>query len=273
METIIELIKVVILGAIEGFTEFLPISSTGHLLIAAKLLDFAPPMGVTFEIFIQLGATLAILGYFARDLIGQVRVVTHDRSVQRLWLNVVIAFIPAAAIGFLIHKWMKAVLFESAAIIAWALIIGGIVMIVVELLPKRKNLTMDAMQVRPLQALWVGLAQILSLVPGVSRSGSTIVGGMLAGINRAAATKFSFYLAIPTMVAATLFELTTSFGGLTPFEMFELLLGMFVAMIAAWISIAWLLRYVANHTLIPFGIYRIVVGLLLIWLVMQHFLS
>ncbi len=196
--------------------------------------------------------------------------VTHDRSVQRLWINVVIAFIPAAAIGFLIHKWMKAVLFESASIIAWALIIGGIIMILVEVLPKRRNLVTDAMQVKPLQAMWVGLAQILSLIPGVSRSGSTIVGGMLAGINRAAATKFSFYLAIPTMVMATLFELVTSYAGLTPFEILELLLGMVVAMITAWISIAWLLRYVANHTLIPFGIYRIAVGLLLIWLVMQN---
>jgi undecaprenyl-diphosphatase len=272
VELLIELIKVVILGAIEGFTEFLPISSTGHLLIAAKLLDFTPQMGATFEIFIQLGATFAILGYFARDLLGQARVVTHDRSVQRLWLNVVIAFIPAGLIGFVLHKWMKEVLFASPSIIAWALIVGGVIMILVELLPKRSNQTMDARQVSPTQALWVGIAQVLSLIPGVSRSGSTIVGGMLAGINRAAATRFSFYLAIPTTVIATLFELTTSFGGLTPLEIFELVLGMVTAMITAWISIAWLLRYVAHHTLIPFGIYRIAVGLLFIWLVMQKVL-
>lgn len=266
-----ELLKAIILGAVEGFTEFLPISSTGHLLVAERLLNFQSGMGGTFAIFIQLGATLAMILYFARDLIAQVRAVRQDAAVQRLWINVAIAFVPAAAIGFVLHKWIKEVLFVSPYVIPAALIVGGILMFVVEWYvrgrtQRGKAQVTDAERLSHPQALAVGLAQILALIPGVSRSGSTIVGGMFAGVGRAAATRFSFYLAIPTMLLATLFDLATSLDHITGNDWVLLAVGTVTAAITAWIAIAWLLRYVANHTLALFGTYRIVVGILILLL-------
>jgi undecaprenyl-diphosphatase len=259
-----ELWKAIVLGAIEGFTEFLPISSTGHLLVAARLLNFQSNMGGTFEIFIQLGATLALVLYFARDLIGQVRSVLHSPPVQRLWINVIIAFVPAGLIGFALHKWIKEVLFVSPYVIPTTLILGGILMFVVERYARGRAQITDAEQLSHGQALAVGAAQVLSLVPGVSRSGSTIVGGMFAGVSRAAATRFSFFLAIPTMLIATVFDLTTSLDKITGNDWILLAAGTLTAAITAWIAIAWLLRYVTNHTLALFGTYRIVVGILLL---------
>jgi undecaprenyl-diphosphatase len=259
-----ELLKAIILGAVEGFTEFLPISSTGHLLVVANLLNFQSDMGGTFAIFIQLGATLAMLLYFARDLIDQVRTVRHSAPVQRLWLNVMIAFVPAGLVGFLIHDWIKAVLFVSPYVIPTTLIVGGILMFVVEWYAKGRTQTTDAEQLSRGQALAVGGAQVLSLVPGVSRSGATIVGGMFAGVSREAATRFSFYLAIPTMLIATVFDLVTSLDAISSNDWVLLLAGTVTAAITAWIAIAWLLRYVANHTLALFGAYRIVMGLLIL---------
>ncbi len=266
-----ELLKAIILGAVEGFTEFLPISSTGHLLVAERLLNFQSGMGGTFAIFIQLGATLAMILYFARDLIAQVQAVRHDAAVQRLWINVAIAFVPAAAVGFLIHKWIKEVLFVSPYVIPTALIVGGILMFVVEWYVRRRTQrgrtqVTDAERLSHPQALTVGLVQILALIPGVSRSGSTIVGGMFAGVSRAAATRFSFYLAIPTMLLATLFDLATSLDNVSANDWLLLAVGTVTAGITAWIAIAWLLRYVANHTLALFGTYRIVVGVLILLL-------
>jgi len=264
IEVMEELWKAIVLGAIEGFTEFLPISSTGHLLVAAKLLHFQSNMGGTFEIFIQLGATLAMLLYFARDLMAQARTVLHSAPVQRLWLNIVIAFIPAGVVGFLLHKWIKEVLFVSPYVIPTSLIVGGILMFVVEWYARKRAQTTDFEQLSRGQALAVGGAQVLSLVPGISRSGATIVGGMFAGVSRAAATRFSFYLAIPTMLIATLFDLATSFDNISGNDWVLLAAGTLTAAITAWIAIAWLLRYVTNHTLALFGAYRIVVGLLLL---------
>jgi undecaprenyl-diphosphatase len=266
-----ELLKAIILGAVEGFTEFLPISSTGHLLVAERLLNFQSTMGGTFAIFIQLGATLAMILFFARDLVAQVQAVRHDAAIQRLWINVTIAFVPAAAVGFLLHKWIKEVLFVSPFVIPTALIVGGILMFVVEWYvrgrtERGKTQVTDAELLSHLQALTVGLAQILALIPGVSRSGSTIVGGMFAGVGRAAATRFSFYLAIPTMLLATLYDLATSLDHVTGNDWVLLAVGTVTAAITAWIAIAWLLRYVANHTLALFGTYRIVVGVLILLL-------
>ena len=259
------------MGAVERFTEFLPISSTGHLLVAERLLNFQSGMGGTFAIFIQLGATLAMILYFARDLIAQLKAVRHDAAVQRLWLNVAIAFVPAAAVGFLLHKWIKEVLFVSPYVIPTALIAGGILMFVVEWYVRRRaerghTQVTDAERLSHPQALTVGLVQILALIPGVSRSGSTIVGGMFAGVSRAAATRFSFYLAIPTMLLATLFDLATSLDNVSANDWLLLAVGTVTAGITAWIAIAWLLRYVANHTLALFGTYRIVVGVLILLL-------
>lgn len=264
--------QVIFLGIVEGVTEFLPISSTAHLLIAAKLIGFEHSMGGTFEIFIQLGAILAVVGYYARDLLGQARRLTTDATTRRFWLSIVIAFLPAAIVGLLLRKWIKTVLFDSPTVFAWAFIIGGIILILIERLPLRVK-THDAEETTLGQALAIGVAQVVALIPGASRSGASIVGGMLAGLDRRAATTFSFYLAIPTLGAATLVDLLGSLKDLAPHDGVYLLLGLVVSLVVAWLSIDWLLRYVAHHTFIGFGIYRIVAGLIILALIFTRWLS
>lgn len=280
----VELFQVVILGIVEGLTEFLPISSTGHLIIAASLLQFAvQPDGTvnevfrsTFEIFIQLGAVFAVIVYYRVDLLRQVRTVSTDRHVQRLWLNVVIAFIPAGAVGFLLRSWIKANLLDRPVIVAITLILGGIAFLVVERYfartssqPRAANLS----DMRPMQALAVGIAQVTALIPGVSRSGASIVGGMLSGLNREVATQFSFYLAIPTLGIATLFDLVSSIKTLSRSDLLYLVVGMVVAAIVAWLAIGWLLRYVSRNNFIPFGYYRVALGIVVFVLVAIHVIT
>lgn len=260
----IEILKAAILGLVEGVTEFLPISSTGHLIVASSLLGFQGSLGGTFEIFIQLGAVLAVVWFYRRDLWSQAQRLPKDRAVQRLWLNVAIAFVPAAALGFLLHEWIKAVLF-SPAVVALALIVGGVVLILVE---RRDHAggTASLMDISPRQALVVGIAQVLSLVPGTSRSAASIVGGLLGGLDRSTATAFSFYLAIPTLGLATLFDLVTSLDQINRQDALLLAVGLAVAFVSALAAVGWLLRYVATHDFRPFGIYRIVAGMaVLLW--------
>jgi undecaprenyl-diphosphatase len=264
--------QVIVLGIVEGVTEFLPISSTAHLLIAARLIGFQHSMGGTFEIFIQLGAILAVVGYYARDLLAQAQRVTHDQGTRRFWLGIVVAFLPAAIVGLLLRKWIKSVLFDSPTVIAWAFIIGGIILILIERWPPRVK-THEAEQTSLGQALAIGVAQVVALIPGASRSGASIVGGMLAGLDRRAATAFSFYLAIPTLGAATLVDLLGSLKDLAPHDGVYLLLGLVVSLIVAWLSIDWLLRYVAHHTFIGFGIYRIAAGLVILALIFTRWLQ
>jgi undecaprenyl-diphosphatase len=258
---------VVVLGVVEGLTEFLPISSTAHLLIAADLLGFQGSIGGTFEIFIQLGAILAVVAYYAHDLITQARSLPTSATARHFWMAIVLAFLPAAIVGLALRSWIKQVLFASPSVIAWALILGGIALIVIERLPKRAITAPDLEQVSFAQALGIGVAQVLALVPGVSRSGASIVGGMLSGLDRRTATAFSFYLAIPTLGAATLVDLLGSMGQITANDVGRLLVGATVAGVVAWISIGWLLRYVAGHSFVVFGIYRIIVGALVLALV------
>ncbi|MGC9040432.1 MAG: undecaprenyl-diphosphate phosphatase [Roseiflexus sp.] len=258
--------KVVILGVVEGLTEFLPISSTGHLLIVSSLLDFEGSLGGTFEIFIQLGAVLAVVGYYAVDLLHQARQAPRDPQTRRFWLAIGLAFVPAAVTGLALHDWIKAVLF-SPTVIGIALITGGVVLIIVERLPRGAATIHDATHLSLHQALGIGIAQALALTPGVSRSAASIIGGMLVGLDRRAATTFSFYLAIPTLGAATVVDLLTSLDQLTPSDVGRLFLGLVVSLIVAWLSIGWLLRYVANHSFVAFGIYRIVAGLVVLALV------
>lgn len=260
-------LKVIILGIVEGVTEFLPISSTGHLLISSNLLDFEQSVGGTFEIFIQFGAVLAVLGFYARDLLAQARVARTDAETRRFWIGIFIAFIPAAIVGLLLRDWIKAVLFVSPTIIAWSLITGGIVLIVVERLPLRPPTTREVTGITLRQALGIGVAQVAALVPGVSRSGAAMVGGLLAGLDRKTATAFSFYLALPTLGSATLFDLATNLGAFTLDEIGELLVGMLVALVVAWLSIGWLLRYVATNSFFAFGVYRIIAGICILALV------
>jgi undecaprenyl-diphosphatase len=262
-------VQVILLGIVEGLTEFLPISSTAHLLIVADLLHFEEnaDMGGTFEIVIQLGAVLAVVGFYARNLLEQARTIPTRVETRRFWFNIALAFLPAAVLGLLLRDWIKEVIFESPTVIAGALIVGGIVFIVVERLPQRTATVTDETRITWRQALGTGVAQVTAFIPGVSRSGASIVGGMLAGLNRPAATAFSFYLAIPTLGAATVVDLLSSLDQLSMDDLGLLLVGTVVSGIVAWFSIGWLLRYVATNSFVPFGIYRIIVGCLILLLV------
>lgn len=259
--------SVVALGLVEGLTEFLPISSTAHLLVSARLLGFQQNIGGTFEVFIQLGAILAVVGYYARDLTAQARALPTSAAARRFWMTIMVAFLPAALVGLALHRWIKQVLFESPSVIAWALIAGGVVFIAIERwrLPSARPQNAESISLR--QALAVGIAQILALIPGVSRSGASIVGGMLSGLDRSTATTFSFYLAIPTLGAATMVDLFGSLEQLTPSDIVRLTVGTLVSMVIAWITIGWLLRYVRSHSFVVFGIYRIIAGVAILALV------
>lgn len=260
-------VQVVLLGVVQGLTEFLPISSTAHLLLAADLMNFPHSIGGTFEIFIQLGTVVAVVAFYARDLLTQARSITTSQATRYFWLGILIAFIPAAIIGLTLRDFIKTYIFESPLVIASALIGGGIVFLVIERWPPKDATTREVTELSWWQALSVGFAQVTALIPGVSRSGASIVGGLLAGLDRRAATAFSFYLAIPTLGAATIVDLLASLDQLTPDDYGRLFVGAVVSGIVGWLSIAWLLRYVANNTFVPFGIYRIVAGVVIIGLV------
>ena len=257
-----ELWRVIVLGVVEGITEFLPISSTGHLIVFADFLKFEGSVGGTFEIFIQLGAVLAVVWYYRHDLLGQVRAVPKDRAVQRFWLNLAIAFVPAALVGFFLHDWIKEHLFQSS-VVASAMIVGGIVLLLIER-HDHSGGTVSLVDVSPKQALGIGLAQVFSLIPGASRSATSIIGGLLVGLNRTTATGFSFYLAIPTLGLATVYELITSLDQITPGDLFNLFVGTAVSFGVSLLVIGWLLRYIAHHDFKPFGVYRVVAGVLVL---------
>ncbi len=262
-----DLIIVIILGIIEGITEFLPVSSTGHLIVATAILNpsFNEVTRASLEIFIQFGAILAVVVFYRAELATQVRTITHDRGVQRLWLAIAIAFIPAAVIGVLARSFIKESLFNPT-FVALMLFVGGVLLIVVERVPalRRRERTNSIESISPSQALAIGAAQAFALLPGMSRSAMSIVGGMMAGLDRQTATKFSFYLAIPTLGLATLADFALSLGDISPGDLPYFLIGAVVAFFAALLSIRWLLRYVAGHTYVPFGIYRIAVGILVL---------
>lgn len=263
-----ELWQVIILGIVEGLTEFLPVSSTGHLIVVADLIGFEGSLGGTFEIFIQLGAILAVVWYYRRDLISQTKGVAQDRRVQGFWLAVLVAFVPAALLGVWLHDWIKAVLF-SPVVVAVMLIAGGVVFLLIE---RRDHVggTTDLYAVSRRQALGIGLAQTLALIPGTSRSGASIIGGLLAGLDRPTATAFSFYLAIPTLGGATVFDLISNMDQISPQDVLNLVVGTAVSFAVALLTIGWLLRYVSNHDFKPFGVYRIVAGLVVLaWWYLQ----
>ncbi|MCS7055161.1 MAG: undecaprenyl-diphosphate phosphatase [Thermoflexales bacterium] len=263
------LFKALVMGVVEGLTEFLPISSTGHLIVAGKLIGFPQAIAATFEIFIQLGAILAVVVYFARDLFNLLRRARRDRRAQGLLLNVIIAFIPAAVVGVLFSRLIKENLFNPVTV-AFALIFGGAVMLLVEWRP-RQAVTHHVEATDWRQALAVGLAQIVSLWPGFSRSASTIIGGLLAGMDRPTALRFSFYLSIPTMLAATVFDFVRSLDAIHPTELPAFAVGLCFAFLVALVVIKFFLGYVARHNLKPFAWYRIVVGIALLALAAAGF--
>ncbi len=258
MDTLLVL-KAIIMGIVEGATEFLPISSTGHLIIVGDLLNFlSKEKRDVFEIIIQLGAILAVCFEFRNRLINTARNMTREASAQGFILNLFTAFLPAAILGLLFHKAIKFYLF-SPITVAIALIVGGFVILLIEkIAPKANTNTIE--DISPKQALQIGCAQALALVPGVSRAGATILGGMMFGLNRQIATEFSFFLAIPIMFAATGYDLLKSWTLLDSADLGIFIAGFITAFLSALLVIKMLIKFVANHDFTVFAWYRIIFG-------------
>jgi len=250
--------QVILLGLIEGLTEFIPVSSTGHLLLVGHFLGFDSP-GRTFEVLIQLGAILAILSVYMAKLLQLLVDLPRDARTRRFVLAVLVAFLPAAVIGAVAHKFIKTVLFESPWLICSTLIIGGIVLLVVDKMRLQPRYH-DAMDLPIATAFTIGLCQCLAMIPGVSRSGSSIVGGLLLGADKRAATEFSFFLAMPTMVGAFAYDLFKNYAELGTADVKSIALGFAVAFVAGVLVVRYLLDFVGRHGFAPFAWWRIIVG-------------
>jgi len=259
------LIQSIILGIVEGLTEFIPVSSTGHLIVFDHLLGFKqmltnPDQAELFEVVIQLGAILAV-GFIYRERLWKAVVASENTSFSgKLRLNLIAAFLPAAILGFLFHKQVKEYLF-SPFTVALSLIIGGIAIITIERMSKGTRKSTDLHSMTMKDALIVGFSQVLSLIPGVSRSGATIMGGYAGGMTREAATEFSFLLSFPVMIAASGYELIKYRHLLTSEMGMTLAVGFMVAFFSALVVVRWLIGFVRNHSFIGFGIYRILAGI------------
>lgn len=252
----------VLLGVVEGLTEFLPISSTGHLIVVGELVGRMDEKDKAFHIFIQLGAVLAVVWNSRRTLGATARGLSTDASSRRFVAAVALAFLPAAVVGLLLHRWIEARLFSSQAVAA-ALIAGGVAILAVEALVRRRAPARheDARSIPLTAALLIGLAQVLALYPGVSRSAATILSGMLVGLSRRAATEFSFYLAIPTLGAACLYSLVGIAPELTAGDLADYGAGLLAALLTAALVLRWFLGWVQTHDLRPFAWYRLVLGI------------
>lgn len=254
------------MGIVEGLTEFLPISSTGHLILAGALLGFDDEKAKVFDIAIQTGAIFAVILVYWQKLRDTLVALPTEKQAQQFALNVLVAFVPAVLLGLLFGKAIKAHLF-TPVVVASTFIIGGFVILWAERRQKTNPATarihaVEAMTMR--DALKVGLVQCLAMVPGTSRSGATIIGGMLLGLSRKAATDFSFYLAIPTLIGAGAYSLykDRALLSLADFPMFGV--GLLFAFVSAWLCIRWLLVYIATHSFVPFAWYRIVFGVVVL---------
>jgi undecaprenyl-diphosphatase len=256
------LLKAVLLGLVEGATEFIPVSSTGHLIVVSQWLHLTDERAKTFDIFIQLGAILAVVWIYRARLLRMVGTFREEPSSRRLLIDLVIAFLPAAVAGFLAHDWIKSHLFTTT-IVAIALITGGVLILLIERWAPPSQ-TSDVGVIPPRTALGVGLAQILSLVPGTSRSAATIMGGYALGLSRVTATEFSFLLAIPVMLAATLYDLMKSASALAPSDGPMFAVGFLVAFLSAFVVVRRFLVYVSGHSFRAFAWYRIAFGILLL---------
>lgn len=271
------IIHAIILGIVEGLTEFLPISSTGHLVVAERLLGFKDTAEL-FTVVIQIGAIAAVVWFYRDDLAKRITSLLKWQTASvKFWLNLVIAVMPAGLVGLVFDKKLQA--YAKPNIVALMLILGGIVLWLVETYHKPKsdrprslrlseNRLPEARfdEITPKQALGVGVAQITSLVPGVSRSGSTIVGGLLAGLDRVTATAFSFYLSIPIMVLATGYKLVKQRHDIVnlPGGSAALIVGVVAAFITALVAVSWLLQYVARNNFKQFAYYRVVFGFVIL---------
>ena len=254
------LLTATILGIVEGITEFLPISSTGHLILTQRLLQMQnSEMLASFDIAIQLGAILAVVVLYFPTIL----------RARNIWLPVIVAFLPTALIGALLHKIVKTYFLGNTHIVIWSLFIGGLVILLFEALYKKEHASIRSLETVPLKtAFAIGICQSLAIVPGVSRSAATILGGMLLGIERRTIVDFSFLLAIPTMAAATGFDLLKSYQSFSSHDALALGVGFFTAFVTAMIAIKWLLKFVQTHTFTPFGFYRVIVAIVFwIWVI------
>lgn len=275
-------LKAVILGIVEGLTEFLPISSTGHLILAGQLLDFNDEKGKIFEIVIQFGAILAVCWEFRRRIGDAVSGLAIDPKQQRFAVNVIVATLPAIVLAFVFGKWIKAHLFNPISV-ATAFIVGGVVILLAEWRESRRgqvshpqgNALLEAAKAGApriesvddlnwCDAVKVGLAQCFALIPGTSRSGATIIGGMLFGLSRQVATEFSFFLAIPVIFGATVYELYKGRALLSTDDLGIFGVGFVLAFVSAFLCVRWLLRFVATHDFKPFAWYRIAFGIIVL---------
>lgn len=251
-------LKALILGTVEGFTEFLPVSSTGHLLLLGHFLGFESK-GKTFEVLIQLGAILAILLVYARKIIAVAQALPTSTQARRFVLNVVVAFLPAMVIGGLFGSKIKEALFNPV-IVCTTLIAGGLVLILIDDMPMTPRIH-DVMDMPTPSALKIGVAQCLAMVPGVSRSGATIVGSMLLGCDKRTGAEFSFFLAIPTMCGAFAYDLYKNYSFLEMKDVELIAVGFIAAFISGLIVVRGFLTFVSKHGFLPFAWWRIVVGL------------
>ncbi len=274
-----DLLTTILLGLVEGVTEFLPISSTGHLIVMGQMLGFEGEFSKVFDVVIQLGAILAVCWLYRAKLWRVATTLGSDPASRRFTVNVLLAFVPAVAIGLVLHDFIKSVLF-STTVVAWSFIVGGIVILAVEkwrsgaltigsteeMKPRTATIdSTEAMSTRT--AIGVGLFQCLAMIPGTSRSGATIVGGLLLGMRREAATEFSFFLAIPTMFGASALDLWKARHDLGGSEWNLIAVGFVVAFLSALVVVRGLVGFVSRHGFAPFAWYRIVAGIaILAWL-------
>lgn len=251
------LLNAVILGIVEGITEFLPVSSTGHLILAASILKIPQSEFLkSFEVVIQLGAILSVIVLYWKSLI-------LDMKMAK---KVITAFVPTAVIGFIFYKLIKSFLLGNKNIVVWALLVGGIFIIIFELCYKRKSLPQEGgINISYKQAFLIGLSQTLSMIPGVSRSAATIIGGLAMGINRRIIVEFSFLLAVPTMISAAALDLIKTAGSFTASQFMYLAAGFIVSFVSAMLAIKFLLSFIKNNNFILFGIYRISLSLLFLY--------
>jgi undecaprenyl-diphosphatase len=272
---IVLLLKAAVMGVVEGLTEFLPISSTGHLILAGALLGLDDDKAKVFDIAIQTGAIFAVIIVYWQKIASTVVALPSQHEARRFALNVFIAFLPAVVLGLLFGKFIKAHLF-TPTVVASTFILGGFIILWAEGWGRRNTeeaqdahpndnaRIVNVESMSPLDALKVGLVQCLAMIPGTSRSGATIIGGMLLGLSRKAATDFSFYLAIPTLIGAGAYSLYKERALLSLADAPVFAVGLVLSFISAWICVRWLLRYIASHSFIPFAWYRIVFGIVVL---------
>ncbi len=255
-------LKAVVLGVVEGLTEFLPVSSTGHLIIAGQLLGYTGEKAKVFEMVIQSGAMLAVVWEYRARFTRVIAGLLDDPVAQRFTMNLVVAFIPAAVLGLAFGSVIKQHLFHAVPV-ALAFIVGGVIILWVERSPRR-SVVEDVDQMTWKDALKVGLAQSVALIPGTSRSGATIIGGMLFGLSRRVATEFSFFLAVPTLVAAGAYDFYKHRTLFNSSDIGIFSVGFFVSFVSAFLCVRWLIRYISRHDFSIFAWYRIAFGLIVL---------